>query len=518
MVISLTFKKKQTMKKIFILMASAAVVLAASCNKMEEVNTPVDTPVETEVITIDINPMTKTSLDGKATVWSKGDAVSVTVGDKNIGSLKLVQGSTFSGEVEAGHTGAATLNYPAGVTTVPATQAAVAGSFANGAALLEGTTTMEALRAGEGANLSNTTALLKFSVPQAGDVTFEVGTAKYTITGCKTEEIYYACVAPASGVDFVARIGGYLSNKASNKATFKANQVANLETLLAPVVSTKYGIAGTFQSPTTWDASNPIEMYNDIDGKVIINNVELYKDDAFKVVVDKSWDESYGNGSANMTVEKNGIFDIVFDSETNEITATCIEEYTDVKVILTVKNERTNWGSVYMHLWKENGEEDEPITVWPGASLSADSQGNYTYELDGKYISENIGFIFSDNGTDQTNADYITVSRKGHNLTIASMPPAKFYFVLDTDNSKQWWGTTAYLHMWTSDGDLFGGWPGKLMTYDGDYKFSCDIPAEYINKIVNFKVHNGNGWEGANQNNKTIAAEQTYNGSSIGIN
>ena len=224
MVISLTFKKKQTMKKIFVLMASAAVLFAA-CNKMEEVNTPVDTPVETEVITIDINPMTNTSLDGKATVWSKGDAVSVTVGDKNIGSLKLVEGSTFSGEVEAGHTGAATLNYPAGVTTVPATQAAVAGSFANGAALLEGTTTMEALRAGEGVELQNKTALLQFTVAQAGDVTFEVGTAKYTVTGCKTGETYYACVAPTTDSALSYTAAGMKGAKSKPSVSFVAGKI-----------------------------------------------------------------------------------------------------------------------------------------------------------------------------------------------------------------------------------------------------------------------------------------------------
>ena len=104
-------KMKQTMKKIFVLMASAAVLFAA-CNKMEEVNTPVDTPVETETITVVLNPVTKTSLDGKATLWTAGDKVSVTVGGKNIGTLALVEGSTFSGEVEAGHDGTATLNYP----------------------------------------------------------------------------------------------------------------------------------------------------------------------------------------------------------------------------------------------------------------------------------------------------------------------------------------------------------------------------------------------------------------------
>lgn len=276
----LNFKHGQTMKKIFILMAAAAVMFAASCNKMEEVNTPVEPVVETELITIDLNPMTKTSLDGKATVWTEGDEVSVTVGGKNIGSLKLVKGttSTFSGEVEAGKTGAATLNYPAGVTSVPTTQAAVAGSFANGAALLEGTTTMDALRAGEGAQLSNTTALLQFSVAQAGDVTFEVGTTKYTVTGCQTGKTYYACVAPSANVSFTARIGGYLSKQASKNVTFAANKISNLGALPAPEKAS-WGIRGSF-SGASW--SSDLAMYKDINNSQVLKNADFGNGAEFK--------------------------------------------------------------------------------------------------------------------------------------------------------------------------------------------------------------------------------------------
>ena len=255
-------------------MASAAVLFAA-CNKMEEVNTPVDTPVETETITVVLNPVTKTSLDGKATLWTAGDKVSVKADGVDLGNLELVEGSSFSGTLNSAALDGATevtLHYPAGVDTVPAEQTAVAGSFANGAALLDGTSTMAALRAGEGATLSNTTALLKFSVAQAGDVTFEVGTAKYTVTGCETgEKTYYACVAPASNAAFTARIDGYLSKKASNKATFTANQVANLGELPAPEVYT-WGLVGQHQG---WDITNPTKMYKVADNAYACLNIKL---------------------------------------------------------------------------------------------------------------------------------------------------------------------------------------------------------------------------------------------------
>ena len=280
------------MKKIYILMASAALMFAASCNTLEEVNT--DSAVETELITVELNPATKTALGTEGTTtWSNDDEVSVTVGGKNIGTLTHVEGNKFRGEVEAGKIGAAILNYPAGVTTVPDTQVAKAGTFANGAALLEGSTTMEDLRAGNGPVMKNKTALLKFTVAQAGDVTFEVGTKKYTVTGCKTGSTYYACVEPASSVSFVARIGGYLSKQASNNATFNANDVFNLAQLPVPVKGS-WGVRGSFAGGS-WDTET--YLYKDINNSQVLKNVDFGSGAAFKFYnSDYGW-SGYNDGN-----------------------------------------------------------------------------------------------------------------------------------------------------------------------------------------------------------------------------
>lgn len=271
-------QKKQTMKKIFVYMASAALMLAVSCNK-EEVNVDTTAPVETELITVDLNLMTKTALGAEgATTWDADDEVSVTVGGESVGTLKLVEGSTFSGEIVAGLSGEAVLNYPAGVADVPTIQTAVAGSFADGAALLEGTTTVEDLRAGTGVELQNKTALLQFTVAQAGDVTFEVGEAKYTVTGCKTGSTYYACVTPVENASFVARIDGYLSKQASKKVTFTANKIANLQELPAPVKAS-WGIRGSFVGGS-WDTEK--YMYKDIYNSQVLKNVDFGSGAEFK--------------------------------------------------------------------------------------------------------------------------------------------------------------------------------------------------------------------------------------------
>jgi len=290
------------MKKIFILMASAALMLAASCNKMEE-NTTTEPAVETELITIELNPTTKTQLSGTETLWSAGDAVDVLVGGESVGTLTLVEGSTFSGELTTvGLTGPATLHYPAGVKEVPATQAAVENSFANGAALLEGETTIDDLRAGNGASLQNTTALLQFSVALAGDVTFEVGSTKYTVTGCETGKTYYACVAPTTAT-FMARINGFFSKKASKNVTFIANQIANLDILPEPGYC-KYGLVGAHQE---WniaeDKLTKLYRVNENEDLYAVKNIQL-KDNGFKFfkIGATSWDI---NGSYDPGVDTN---------------------------------------------------------------------------------------------------------------------------------------------------------------------------------------------------------------------
>lgn len=305
MVRSLTFKMKQTMKKIFILMASAALMLAASCNKMEDVNGPVDTPVETETITVVINPTTKTSLEGNATVWNKGDKVSVTSSTEHLGYLECIDAekNIFEGEIVAGKSGAVTLNYPVdkdnkAVTTVPGTQVAKENSFAEGAALLEGTTTVEDLRAGKGASLHNTTALLKFTVAKAGDVTFEVGSTKYTVTGCETSKNYYACVAPASNVSFVARIDGYLSRKASKNVTFTANIIENLSTLPAPE-ECEWGLVGAHQG---WSLSKNelTKLYKEEDNLFVVKNIKLQSSGfKFTELTNTNWNLTFGSHSSS---------------------------------------------------------------------------------------------------------------------------------------------------------------------------------------------------------------------------
>lgn len=426
------------MKKFFVYMASAAFMFAA-CNQAE-IEAPVEdvnTPVETETITVDLNPMTKTSLDGMNTVWSNGDEVRVTVDGKKIGTLKLVEGSTFSGEVEAGHNGEATLNYPANETSVPTTQTAVENSFANGAALLEGTTTMDALRNGEGASLQNKTALLSFSSPIAGKVAFTIGETTYTVEGCAANKTYYVCVDPANSGKLSYTAG--LALGAKEKASFapEANKVYSLGAL--ELKTSTYGLVG---DNNNWTDAYMYETATD--NLFVLYNVNFASAGGFKVRKDGVWndDNNFGTtttakqaaneivgvytdgGSKDIEVNA-GTYDIYFDRLAGQVYimasgtshTTAKQPTHGSSYVLAGSFTGSNWGDsvvmnysgdniwTYVQDFAANNEFKVKIkgswnsswgydNVYPGNGLVTNQGGNAKVKAAGTYI---VGFYLTGN-------------------------------------------------------------------------------------------------------------------------
>ena len=261
------------MKKNFILFIATALLLAVSCIK-EEANVA----GEKELITVRLNPLTKTQLaaDGKNTLWSEGDVVSVSVGGNKIGDLTLIEDDMFSGEIESGYDNndAVVLNYPSGVTEVPVVQAAVENSFANSSALLEGATTIGDLRKGKGASLQNKTALLQFTVAYDGDVAFSVGEKKYTVTDCIADALYYACIEPVVDAQLSFTLSEVEGLKSKPTVTFEANKLYKLGEL--DIIKTDRGLAFTGSNYTETygnDFAEP-ELSGVVDGVTYSSNNE----------------------------------------------------------------------------------------------------------------------------------------------------------------------------------------------------------------------------------------------------
>ena len=352
-----------TMKKYIIFIASAVLMMTA-CVK-EEINTTITG--ETEFISVELNAATKTHLLGTITNWTPGDQVRVTVDGKNLGSLTLVEGNIFAGEIESvGLDGklSATINYPADVTEVPKSQKAVAGSFADEAALLEGTTTLAELRKGNGAELANKTALLQFTVAQAGDVTFEVGTKKYTVTGCQTGSTYYACVEPATtGVNLSYTIGGIKGVKSKTGVTFTVGKIYNLGKL-----------------------SNKVRFYVETERTPF--DIYLYTFDSNENNFSGSWP---GSKLAWDTESKKYYFDLpssVLNKKLNYIVnynSTYQTEDLSVDVSQAEVSVKVDWKWLYFN-WKEGG-------AWFAAYFFTDNGGEYWSDLVGPRNDGTYGVV-----------------------------------------------------------------------------------------------------------------------------
>ena len=288
--------------------------------------------------------------------------------------------------------------------------------------------------------------------------------------------------------------------------------------VVEPVLS-EYGVVGSFQG---WDVANPVQMFVEGDWS-IARGVELYKDDEIKVVKGKTWDVSYGpqqlsvltvdtehtlvsSNSQNIKIAKNGKFDISFNPTTKKFKYTCTEEYTDLKVDITVNN-KANWSPLRVVLKAGN-------TLLTAAE--GDLVENNKISISGEYIGSTLSYQFFTDGK-QSEAANVTISHNGATVTLEENV-ILLTFKLDTANSKQYWGNTSKIHVWNTGTSFDTSWPGNTLIYDGNYTWHIVVPSELVGKTINYLIHNGNGWQ-SKDSKLTISAEgNTVTGSSIGIN
>ena len=311
--------------------------------------------------------------------------------------------------------------------------------------------------------------------------------------------------------------------KTKEDLTIEAKKIYNLGTLAKPEpVKSEYGVVGSFQAPTTWDVAAPVAMYTEGDW-VVAKNVELYKSEEIKIIKGNSWDVNYGldnttalavdtqhtikkGGANNIQIAKNGKFDIYFNptATSNNFKYTCVEEYTDLMVNITINN-KANWNPLYITL------KDGDTVVADNATVT-----NNKYQVSGEYIGKTLTCTLS-NGTKTSEVMNVAITKTGATVTLEETI-IKLKVQLNTANAKQWWGSTMKIHAWNTGTSFDTSWPGNAMTSEGNYTWSIIVPSELVGKTINFLVHNGNGWQ-SKDSTVTISAEgNTVTGSSIGIN
>lgn len=209
--------------------------------------------------TANIGEDTKTQLtEGTKVMWCAEDAIAVSDGTKvekytvkelrNDGKSAIFQGAALEGDTfYAVYPYAEDAAYTDGKwnVTIPTKQGAVAGSFADGAALAYGE-----YQGDYTFSFTNENAVLKFQVPEnCSFVQFynESNLAVELNGGLTAGETYYAAVAPGE-YTFVVRIDACPSKTSTKELLLERNTIYNLGTLPAKQTKTVYLAPGVWAS------------------------------------------------------------------------------------------------------------------------------------------------------------------------------------------------------------------------------------------------------------------------------
>ena len=211
---------KETMKKITMLFVAAAALLGVtSCNTaaIDEV-----TLGQTTVTASFAD--SRTALDGVKTLWSAEDKIEV-----NGVEFTLTQGAgeataTFASNTPLAAAELYTAKYPAGVSAIPTTQKAVAGSFDPQAALAEASGV-----SADNLLFEHRHALLKLALAAPASKVEVLG---YTLEGAlEADKVYYIAVAAENYEGLTAKVDGVEVRSSYNTVALENGQILNLGTL-----------------------------------------------------------------------------------------------------------------------------------------------------------------------------------------------------------------------------------------------------------------------------------------------
>ena len=211
---------KETMKKITMLFVAAAALLGVtSCNTaaIDEVTLGKTTVTASFADS-------RTALDGVKTLWSAEDKIEV-----NGVEFILTQGAgeataTFASNTPLAAAELYTAKYPAGVSAIPTTQKAVAGSFDPQAALAEASGV-----SADNLLFEHRHALLKLALAAPASKVEVLG---YTLEGAlEAEKVYYIAVAAENYEGLTAKVDGVEVRSSYNTVALENGQILNLGTL-----------------------------------------------------------------------------------------------------------------------------------------------------------------------------------------------------------------------------------------------------------------------------------------------
>ena len=257
-----------------------------------------------------------------------------------------------------------------------------------------------------------------------GDLTMERG------------EPYFLAVAPQRYAEgFTIKMNGTVVYEYENDKTLASNVIYNVGELNIPE-SEEWFLCGSMTDG--WESQ--LEMTVGNDGWYTASDVTIYTEDEFKFKQGEPgvWPKDFGSAvygatyakdvefdvinsnSQNIKVAENGVYDVKFNPTTAK--AILVYKTAITTPIRIYADNQMGWSKVNVHLWEDYDDDalDTNITGdWPGAEMTYDSvSGLWYYDVDVKYHGKNIGYIFSNNGANQTEGKTRTLLKAGFTATL----------------------------------------------------------------------------------------------------
>ncbi|MBP5197596.1 MAG: starch-binding protein, partial [Lachnospiraceae bacterium] len=164
-----------------------------------------------------------------------------------------------------------------------------------------------------------------------------------------------------------------------------------------------------------------------------------------------------------------------------------------------------NWGDVYAYAY-DSATGEAKSNAWPGNKMSDIENGWKTVEVSAA-ASDTLQVIFND-GTDANKREYTINDRTKIYLTGANYEMYTGKIAAETAlgvptsttdvyfyNGKEWPSVSAYIY--GSQGEMFGGWPGRAAVEDADGWWHIEVPALVSDGWTIIFNNSGNGEQGA---------------------
>lgn len=348
---------------------------------------------------------------------------------------------------------------------------------------------------------------------------------------------YFLAVAPQNYSEgFVVELNGAVVYEYEGSKTLESNKIYNIGEINIPAMDQWY-LCGTMTE--NWAAQ--IEMSKIENGWYLAENVTIYaQEDCFKFKQGDvgSWPKEYGSpeknkkfdknveatltnsASQDIFVKENGVYDVMFNPTTAKIKLVYKEAIT--KPIRIYAKNNTDWTSVNIHLWVQNGDDGTDITTWPGVAMTYDAElGLWYHDVSIEHHLQTLGYIFN-NGAEKTADKFITLKKDGFTAQInePGTPEAEPIRIHIKHNWIWNYGLWCYIPS-ENDANIFDGasWPGVkpegVVNVNGaDYSY-WTVPEQHVGKTVNVIISDGkDDWSGSDQQTETytnvVLSENIY--------